>query len=321
MGAARGVPRWLLLALLVLLVTGVWGMHTLGHAGSHARAHAGSHDGPSTAAPAHAGLSSRTGGAPGTPPAAALPRTTTIPGTSFRTTPEPAALSTSLQGTPVRTAWSAYLQAAPTPAALNAPLHGTPAHTARSGSLGGTPVPAALSAPLQGTPEPATLSTSLQGTPVRAVLSVFFPGMPVQGVLVEAGAAALRTGRAVAAVTMGTIETGTVGMAGGEMGTVEVAGGEVGAAGAVGEGRSGEVAAGGFRGEWRSGHRLPDLDPAAVCLAVLTSLLLPLLAAAYVRGRLDAATAAGTRPSGGPVARPPPRGMGIRLTRVSVLRI
>nr|WP_152992386.1 hypothetical protein [Nonomuraea pusilla] len=262
MGAARGVPRWLLLALLVLLVTGVWGMHTLGHAGSHARAHAGSHDGPSTAAPAHAGLSSRTGGAPGTPPAAAaLPRTTTIPGPSFRTTPEPAALS-----------------------------------------------------------------TSLQGTPARAVLSVLFPGMPVQGVLVEAGAAALRTGRAVAAVTMGTVEMAGVEMAGVEMGTVgttgvEVAGGEVGAAGAVGEGRSGEVAAGGFRGEWRSGHRLPDLDPAAVCLAVLTSLLLPLLAAAYVRGRLDAATAAGTRPSGGPVARPPPRGMGIRLTRVSVLRI
>ncbi|MER7499769.1 hypothetical protein AB0L05_40910 [Nonomuraea pusilla] len=160
MGAARGVPRWLLLALLVLLVTGVWGMHTLGHAGSHAKPHTGPHDAPSTATPAHVGL-----------------------------------------------------------------------------------------------------NASLPGAPVRAVLSAFLPGTAVQ------------------------------------------------------------VAAGGFRGEWRSGHRLPDLDPAAVCLAVLTSLLLPLLAAAYVRGRLGAATAAGTRPSGGPVARPPPRGMGIRLTRVSVLRI
>lgn len=65
---------------------------------------------------------------------------------------------------------------------------------------------------------------------------------------------------------------------------------------------------------------LPRLDPASVCLAVLTALLVLLLGALWARRR---APQAGTvaLASSPPVARPPPRRTALRLARLSVLRI
>lgn len=65
---------------------------------------------------------------------------------------------------------------------------------------------------------------------------------------------------------------------------------------------------------------LPRLDPASVCLAVLTALLVLLLGALWARRR---APRAGTvaLASSPPVARPPPRRTALRLARLSVLRI
>lgn len=65
----------------------------------------------------------------------------------------------------------------------------------------------------------------------------------------------------------------------------------------------------------------PDLDPGAVCLAVLTSLLQLLLEVLrfQAKRRGYAFTRAGW--AGPRVARPPPRSVALRLTRVSVLRI
>ncbi|MEV4247251.1 DUF6153 family protein [Streptosporangium canum] len=65
---------------------------------------------------------------------------------------------------------------------------------------------------------------------------------------------------------------------------------------------------------------LPRLDPASVCLAVLTALLVLLLGALWALRR---APRAGTvaLASSPPVARPPPRRTALRLARLSVLRI
>ncbi|WP_051864186.1 DUF6153 family protein [Streptosporangium roseum] len=65
---------------------------------------------------------------------------------------------------------------------------------------------------------------------------------------------------------------------------------------------------------------LPRLDPASVCLAVLTALLVLFLGALWAWRR---APRAGTvaLASSPPVARPPPRRTALRLARLSVLRI
>ncbi|MFB4290230.1 hypothetical protein ACBI99_21490 [Nonomuraea sp. ATR24] len=68
------------------------------------------------------------------------------------------------------------------------------------------------------------------------------------------------------------------------------------------------------------GQELPDLDPAAVCLAVLTSFLIVATAAAWIVRRRGSATP-GRAPSARRVARPPPDPVSVRLARLSVLRI
>ncbi|TMR93565.1 hypothetical protein EJK15_38745 [Nonomuraea basaltis] len=69
------------------------------------------------------------------------------------------------------------------------------------------------------------------------------------------------------------------------------------------------------------GHEMPGFDPASVCLAILTSLVVVLLIAAWTR--------AGQRSDGGGrasapirrVARPPPKPTSLRLASLSILRI
>lgn len=70
-----------------------------------------------------------------------------------------------------------------------------------------------------------------------------------------------------------------------------------------------------------AGAALPDLDPSATCLAVLTSLLLALVTVLIPprRDRHDAP--AGTERRVRYVPRPPPRPIALDLTRVAVLRI
>lgn len=70
-----------------------------------------------------------------------------------------------------------------------------------------------------------------------------------------------------------------------------------------------------------AGSTLPDLDPASTCLAVLTSLLLLLLAALGARSRHRPGAPTRTRPWVWCVPRPPPRRIALDLTRVAVLRI
>ncbi|MEU8246442.1 DUF6153 family protein [Nonomuraea sp. NPDC048916] len=69
-----------------------------------------------------------------------------------------------------------------------------------------------------------------------------------------------------------------------------------------------------------AGERLPDLDPGAVCLAVLTSFVLLLVAVVracpHRREETGAPGLATPR-----ITRPSPQIMALRLTRVSVLRI
>ncbi|MFI7107255.1 hypothetical protein ACIBK9_13170 [Nonomuraea sp. NPDC050227] len=69
------------------------------------------------------------------------------------------------------------------------------------------------------------------------------------------------------------------------------------------------------------GHEMPGLDPAGVCLAVLTSLLVVVLLALWVGVRRRAVGGAGPGPAFRPVARPPPRPTSLRLARLSILRI
>ncbi|TMR95743.1 hypothetical protein [Nonomuraea basaltis] len=67
---------------------------------------------------------------------------------------------------------------------------------------------------------------------------------------------------------------------------------------------------------------LPDLDPSAVCLALLPSMLLLFLAALRAHAQRQWGTTAGAgRRHHGLVARPPPRLISLRLARLSVLRI
>jgi hypothetical protein len=69
------------------------------------------------------------------------------------------------------------------------------------------------------------------------------------------------------------------------------------------------------------GGTLPRLDPSSVCLAVLPSFLLLLMATAMLRARRRRNTGAiGARPAarGG---RSPPRRTALRLARLSVLRV
>ncbi|GAA3069880.1 hypothetical protein GCM10017600_23270 [Streptosporangium carneum] len=70
------------------------------------------------------------------------------------------------------------------------------------------------------------------------------------------------------------------------------------------------------------GGGLPDLDPASVCLAVLTGFLIPLtaVASALVRRRPPHASATIAAPASR-VTRPPPRRTASRLACLSVLRI
>ncbi|MFC4015854.1 DUF6153 family protein [Nonomuraea purpurea] len=77
----------------------------------------------------------------------------------------------------------------------------------------------------------------------------------------------------------------------------------------------GQHVVGSARGE------LPDLDPGAVCLAVLTSLLVLFLVALLARAWRDGESPAGAGLHPGRVPRPPPRLIALRLARVSVLRI
>ncbi|YCK37474.1 hypothetical protein ACNF49_26480 [Actinomadura sp. ATCC 39365] len=69
------------------------------------------------------------------------------------------------------------------------------------------------------------------------------------------------------------------------------------------------------------GHEMPGLDPAGVCLAVLTSLLVVVLLALWVGVRRRAVGGADPGPAFRPVARPPPRPTSLRLARLSILRI
>ncbi|MFF0865799.1 hypothetical protein ACFYUV_28885 [Nonomuraea sp. NPDC003560] len=69
------------------------------------------------------------------------------------------------------------------------------------------------------------------------------------------------------------------------------------------------------------GHEMPGLDPAGVCLAVLTSLLVVVLLALWAGVRRRAVGGAGPGPAFRPVARPPPRPTSLRLARLSILRI
>ncbi|MEU6719310.1 DUF6153 family protein [Nonomuraea sp. NPDC046802] len=68
-------------------------------------------------------------------------------------------------------------------------------------------------------------------------------------------------------------------------------------------------------------RELPDLDPTAVCLAMLTSLLVLFLVALLARAWRDAEPPIGAGLHPGRVPRPPPRLFSLRLARVSVLRI
>ncbi|RSN12630.1 hypothetical protein DMB42_10575 [Nonomuraea sp. WAC 01424] len=68
-------------------------------------------------------------------------------------------------------------------------------------------------------------------------------------------------------------------------------------------------------------HRMPGFDPTSVCLAVLTSLLIILLAAVRFWTRRRAGAGAGDLPPARPVARPPPRPTSLRLASLSTLRI
>ncbi|NUW32649.1 hypothetical protein HTZ77_14580 [Nonomuraea sp. SMC257] len=70
-----------------------------------------------------------------------------------------------------------------------------------------------------------------------------------------------------------------------------------------------------------AGGQLPDLDPGSVCLAVLTSLLLLLVAAARARARRGTEPPDAIGRVAGRIARPPPLPLSLRLARVSVLRI
>ncbi|NUW43602.1 hypothetical protein [Nonomuraea rhodomycinica] len=70
-----------------------------------------------------------------------------------------------------------------------------------------------------------------------------------------------------------------------------------------------------------AGGQLPDLDPGSVCLAVLTSLLLLIVAAARARAGRGEHTPDAAGQVAGRTARPPPRPLSLRLARVSVLRI
>ncbi|MEU1389083.1 MULTISPECIES: DUF6153 family protein [unclassified Nonomuraea] len=69
------------------------------------------------------------------------------------------------------------------------------------------------------------------------------------------------------------------------------------------------------------GHEMPGLDPAGVCLAVLTSLLVVVLLALWVGVRRRAVGGADPGAAFRPVARPPPRPTSLRLARLSILRI
>lgn len=62
-------------------------------------------------------------------------------------------------------------------------------------------------------------------------------------------------------------------------------------------------------------------DPSAVCVAVLTSLLLLLIGAVRVRRMHRARAHGGSANAGRPSARPPPLQISLLLTRVSVLRL
>ncbi|MFI6177640.1 hypothetical protein ACIA8R_19070 [Nonomuraea sp. NPDC051191] len=71
----------------------------------------------------------------------------------------------------------------------------------------------------------------------------------------------------------------------------------------------------------QSGHEMPGLDPAGVCLAVLSSLLVVALLAFWVGARRRAFGGTGAGSSLRPVARPPPRPTSLRLAHLSILRI
>ncbi|MFI7638879.1 DUF6153 family protein [Nonomuraea sp. NPDC049400] len=65
---------------------------------------------------------------------------------------------------------------------------------------------------------------------------------------------------------------------------------------------------------------MPWLDPSAVCLAVLTSILALLIAATWAAGRRWPGGSPGRAPWVGGVARPPPRRLAPTLAGLSVMR-
>ncbi|MEQ4725592.1 hypothetical protein [Nonomuraea sp. B19D2] len=65
---------------------------------------------------------------------------------------------------------------------------------------------------------------------------------------------------------------------------------------------------------------MPWLDPSAVCLAVLTSILALLIAATWAAGRRWLGGSPGRAPWVGGVARPPPRRLAPALAVLSVMR-
>lgn len=66
---------------------------------------------------------------------------------------------------------------------------------------------------------------------------------------------------------------------------------------------------------------MPGFDPTSVCLAILTSLLLVVLRAAWIQLRRRATHLGSSLSPVRQVARPPPERTSLRLIRLSVLRI
>ncbi|WP_327585180.1 DUF6153 family protein [Nonomuraea sp. NBC_00507] len=68
-------------------------------------------------------------------------------------------------------------------------------------------------------------------------------------------------------------------------------------------------------------QKMPGLDPTSVCLAILSSLMVVLLIAAWIRARRRLGDSSGVLPSVQRVARPPPKPTSVNLASLSILRI
>ncbi|MGW0201404.1 hypothetical protein [Nonomuraea sp. NPDC003201] len=68
-------------------------------------------------------------------------------------------------------------------------------------------------------------------------------------------------------------------------------------------------------------HDMPGFDPTDVCLAILTSFMVMMMLAAWIKVRRRSGDRGWSRLSVRQVARPPPKTTSLRLARLSMLRI